>query len=203
MRVWLDGLFVKEFDALIEFDEYWKTLTARCAEEKRLIYFLNINEMEFYDQYETIIVQQFSEIENIKINTISAVEAFNLSINELQKYLNKMKESVEIIANPFYGEPSKSDWESFKSFTGGLEWIHHTSMFCSNLVSSASVDKQNSIISTLKLVEKESYQIISQLEKFLESEEFVQLADYVLYEIEGSLSEWRRLIEEEINLATI
>jgi len=200
MKVWLNEKYINEYDSITAFDAYWKQVTAQCFREGSLIHYLEINEIELYEQYELMIVQQFSQIQELKIYTITNHQAFVSSATELLAYMKKLRDYLDKVSSPFYGTLEKKNWDLFKQFTAGLEWVHQSSSFCLTLWKDYQ-SNDDSVRDLLEEIKQGSYENLGELESLLEKNDFVQIGDYLTYEMSDSLDEWIRRFEEDVRIA--
>lgn len=201
MKVYIDQAeYSWDSISLMEFNDFWKQETKRLYDANKYFHTVEINGLSYLTGYEEAIVNNFSDIKEIKIATISEKELIEDSLKELYAYNKKLISACESIGALFYGDMNEEDWKSFSMLTEGIQW------FYTNLNGIQAVLNKNNQHEELEYLLKETEHslagTIKDIEQALEEKEHTQLADIISYELseifvrlDANLSAYKQVIE--------
>lgn len=196
IRVRLDDQVIdSEFSTLELFDAFWRTFTADLDRRGRMIHYVTIDGEDYYHEYEQIIVQNFESIQNLSIKSITYQDALNDTIAELKRYNENMLAAVNQVASPFYGEPLDEDWNLFKQFCAGLEWMYQAIAFSQSLRDKQGCVTEKEICNGLDNLYRAIPGLLSSLEASLLEKNWTSVADCLLYEVEASLEQFHTVLK--------
>lgn len=194
MRITVDEItFEDKYNDISEFDLFWRKITKEFYEKDLVIQFIEINEQKIINDFEKYIVENFNYIQQLKIYTISEHQLLMETLEETSRYLSDVVCEIESVSEIFYGEIKGEDWKRFSDFTQGLEWIYMTMQSCIFLMNKHSIDTDARKEKLVYLKEKfES--TIQELDKVLNSKDFISVGDIIDYEFKPLLIELKQLL---------
>lgn len=182
MRLFIDEVeYNLEAITLSSFNEYWIRETQKLFLQNRYLTSVEINGKQYGEGYESIIVEQFSEINEIIVTTMKEEELVKESIQELYRYNKKLIPACSSIGALFYGEMSDEDWKSFVALMDGVHWIVGQAQGVA-----AIFGKQNVSTTQTELLSQcadRFVSILKEIEALLQDKEYIQLADVLSYEL--------------------
>ncbi|MFU1796325.1 hypothetical protein ACM1RC_20875 [Paenibacillus azoreducens] len=176
MRVMTDNYEPQEIHNDIQtINNWWKEFTSHLYRKKRLIYCLEIDGVQMFNGYESFIVENHEDINQIHIHTKSHQESIQETFQVMGNYLETFIPKSLALADCFYGEVSESQWDEFSQFIDGLNWIVSSLEFIQSISDSVNDD--------IKLVLAELEPVIANLEQSIQNDEHVEMADLIKYEL--------------------
>lgn len=145
------------------------------------------------------VYEGFSEYLEDNINNVSEVQIVFLTIKEYiegillstGEYLTRAIPAVEGLANSFYNEPDTTSWQQVDNLLEGISWLNETYNTIDNIPNLANVfteyEKWNIYSKSLR----ELQEVMWDLEKPMESGDYVTVADIMLYEVKRVLENIR------------
>jgi hypothetical protein len=156
-------------------NNWWKEFTSHLYREERLIYCLEIDRVQMFSGYESFIVKNHENINQIHIQTKSHQESMQETFQVMGSYLEAFIPKSFAVADFFYGEVSEAQWGEFSQFIDGLNWIVSSLEF----IQSVSASDNDAV----KLVLAELEPVIANLEQSIQNDEHVEMADLIKYEL--------------------
>lgn len=183
MIITVDGkLYTQGCHTLNEVNAAWIDITKQLFEREHFIYNVNIDGAEFFDSYEEVILNNYTAIDQVEINTLGYSEALSNTLHEMKKYAVKLMDHLDAVASPFYGNVKEEDWQLFNQFSEGVGWLNQSCQFCLEIAGrkAGTVDVQvNQMLNHLKTETEEALALYL---NYLNEQEYNQLADAILYE---------------------
>lgn len=181
MKIYLDNILIYEqvndFETL---NKSWKEITKQIFNDNRFIKQVIIDNQEFSFDYDVYLLERFRQVKTVEVFTITQMEGIIETLQEVRSYNEKLLKSIEHIAECFYGEPGKNDWELFGQFSQGIDWLYDTLIFLQS-----SMSKMNIFETTLPYIERSINKFrehIPIIHQSLEEEDFVLVGDILQYE---------------------
>jgi hypothetical protein len=195
VRVIVDGIERAEVTTLQSLNETWKEITSECYAGKRFIHYAIIDGQQFYDQYESALLNRYQDIQEVQIETISFSKSYEDSLNEMFQYITRLTRAIDSISSSFYGEPTEREFKYFTDFNEGLGWLYHTSLFIESIA-----ERDESIIPSLQLAKITGIKntirgMLNEMERLIENQDFVSIADYLNYECADHLQMCQQDVE--------
>ncbi|MEC0370799.1 hypothetical protein [Paenibacillus chibensis] len=156
-------------------NEWWKKSTSQIYNQKRLIYCLEIDGVKMYTGYESVIVNNYNNIDKIEIMTKGYEESICETLQEMGLYLKVFIPRSLIIADYFFGEVSEEAWGEFSKFIDGLNWIISSLEFIQTIS-----DPCNDAV---ELVLRKLEPVVANLEQSIRNGDHVDVADLIKYEL--------------------
>lgn len=165
-----------------ELERVWADCLNSIYDEDRLIHHVNIDGQIFYSDYENYINNNLDLIKEVHINTFSRLESITETETTLSEYLVKYIPGMEEITNKLYGDVSPETWEEFATGLKGLQWIVSSLEFLRLLYAPGS-EKSTHIQDYCSQLS----QIVKELDKEMQSNNLVGVADLLQYELSPCL----------------
>lgn len=177
-----------------EFDLFWREMTQNFFRTNQVIQCVEINGQKLFLNFEQNIVQNFNDISELNILTISEHQLLEETVQETTNYLSTMLNEIKNISAIFYGELKEREWEKFSQFVQGIEWIYVTIQSCDYLIKKLRVetinyDQLNSIKERLEIH-------IRDLEDCLNNNEYITVGDLIEYEFDPLFTELKQLFKD-------
>jgi len=195
MQLWLDGFEIKnEILSFSDFQFIWSNLGKELYQNKKLVYYVEIDGQPFYSDYETIIADNIDRIHEIKAYSITFQNAILQSFSDMVGYINKLIASIPNLADPFYAEPTPESWNLFQQFCEGINWLVHTAHLCLTL---SETEREYFNVSTkLNSLMNRIPGLLRTIDNALQEQEYIMIADTIKYEIGPLLEEITFLLKE-------
>lgn len=174
MRVAVDNKVEQQIDNDLDtIQKWWQNEVSQIYSDDRLIYYVDIEDVSFYSDYEQVLFENFRSINKVNIHTRNRTESIKETEITLYDYLTKYIPASKEIADHFYGEIQEEHWSMFVQLTDGLGWIMSSMNFLNilNGISTKSLE-----ITKLELA-------LNELEQGLIAQENVLIGDILRYEI--------------------
>lgn len=189
MRVSIDNLKVREIKKDLNcINEWWNASTEELYSTERLIYCVEINGNSIYNNYEHFIIENYQEITEINIKSLSKNESIEETCKTLNDYLVRFIPATLVIADYFYSDVTEAQWSEFSEFIDGLSWIVKSIDFLRLLTSDST---------SQLFVFNDFEKAISELEQGLEAKDYVLVADIMRYELVLQLEQLKERINGE------
>lgn len=187
MQLWLDDhQIAKEISGLSDFQSIWSGLEKELFQNRKLIYFVEIDGQTFYSGYESIIVENVDRIHEIKVFSITFKSAILQSLSDMAAYIDRLIASMPKMTNPFYAEPTSEAWSLFQQFCEGIDWLIHTAQLCKTL--SETEREHLETVTNLHSFIKRFPDMLRTMDAAIQDQDYILLADTLQYEF-GSLLE--------------
>ncbi|WP_334076792.1 hypothetical protein [Paenibacillus sanfengchensis] len=168
-----------------EFEKSWMSCLTDIYHEDRLIHHVDIDGQIYYSDYENHIKSNVDLIKEIHIITFSRLESIAETETALSEYLVKYVPGMEEITNKLYGDVSPETWEEFAAGLKGLQWIVSSLEFLRFLYTPGS-EKSAHIQDYCSRLS----QIVKELDKEMQSNNLVGVADLLQYELLPCLNDF-------------
>lgn len=183
MQIYIDNNSMNHsFQDISLFQEKWNEELESINLQNRYISFVEIDGEVYYDNYELAIEQMFDRIQCVKVSTVSAEEHLTNLIASIKEYNILFVKGTRSISEYFYGEMNEQQWEQFRLFMEGLDWLYKSLEFALLLIK--QTDKfhvcEESLRVSLSLIKPH----IVELERALAEQDYVTVGDLMQYEIE-------------------
>lgn len=189
MRVKIDNEEEQNIAGTLEsINDWWVQATSHVYKSKRLIYFVEIDGHSYYDGYELFIVKNFHIINQLRIVTKSHQESIDETVGLLKQYLAEFIPTAESTADFLYGDISSNQWSVFSQFLEGLNWIVSSLEFLKSLSSNNYSYKP--LLDSLG-------EIIIDLDKYLQGQDYVEVGDLICYELIPVLRKIKQVSDEQ------
>lgn len=188
-----DTVVEQTYNNIQEFDQFWRRITSQFFMDKQVIQYIEINDQKLFTDFERYLVNNFEDIRELKIFTVSELQLLIETIEESTRYLSNVLNEIEYLSSIFYGEIKQKQWKEFSDFTGGLQWLYLTIESCLHIT-----EKQNiEIINKEKLnsIKEKFESTIKELEETLNNKEFITVGDLIEYEFKPLLEETYQLFD--------
>lgn len=165
---------------------------------------LIIDGQEVYNDFYDYFLDNMKNIQEVKVVTRTAKEAFEEILLSTIDYLNRAIPEIEVLSNEFYKTPSRESWEKLGDLIEGIKWIMDTFMI---------IDSNSELKSVINSYEdwnvyaKDIYELselLKEFEEILENNDFVSTADILSYEIiplfNNMKEKLEKLVTEEVEI---
>ncbi|MED5018438.1 hypothetical protein P9847_14105 [Paenibacillus chibensis] len=187
MKVMIDNQREQILTPTLEaLDNWWVKTTADIFQNERLIYLVEINGESMFSNYEQYIIDNIGNIQNINIRTFSRAESIEDTERSLDEYIDRFLVASLQISGNFYGDLSENHWNEFSDFITGLDWIIKALEF-DRLLVQQELGSIPDYLSILDILESN----IVDMEKNLESKDYVAVGDIIEYEMIPALRNFR------------
>ncbi|MCY9550353.1 hypothetical protein M5W98_01465, partial [Paenibacillus apiarius] len=153
-----------------------------------LIYYVEIGEERFYNGYESIILENYQNINEIKIVTKTKAECFTLTLEELIAYLPRVVEEIPAIAERLYAEEVDDMRTLITPIIDSLHWIVSALEFAYAI--SDGMDNVSRTRDSLEHLYKNLEQFVEKFHEQLSWSNYVGVSDLLQYELVPMLEAW-------------
>ncbi|WP_244918694.1 hypothetical protein [Paenibacillus dendritiformis] len=189
MKINVDGAWEeKEFHSAKEINDFWVARTIPILEADRLIYYVQIDDNKYYNDYESIILENYHSINELHIFTHTKKECFTITLEELKTYLPRVINEIPKIAEKLYAEEINDIGALITPLIDSLQWIVSALEFAY-----AISEKENDAREIRYSLEQLYKNIESFIEKFhdqLSWNNYVGVSDLLQYELVPILQDW-------------
>lgn len=160
---------------------------------------LIIDGQEVYNDFYDYFLDNMKNIQEVKVVTRTAKEAFEEILLSTIDYLNRAIPEIEVLSNEFYKTPSRESWGKLGDLLEGVKWIMDTFM-----IIDADFDLKNIVNSyeDWNIYAEDIYklnEILIEFEEMLENSDFVSTADILSYEIIPLFNDMKKKLEKLIS----
>ncbi|SHM96640.1 hypothetical protein SAMN05216179_1448 [Gracilibacillus kekensis] len=152
-----------------------------------------INDYPIYIEIEDYIDRHLNDIEKIQIITKTKSEFVNDTLLTAENYLEHGINAIEHLADQFYQTPTQEDWNQFKNFTDGLNWINNVILNIDSLKERPS--NWNDYVKIYHDLENG----VRELAEAVEGNDEILIADIINYEIKSIYEKLNKLITTTID----
>ena len=160
---------------------------------------LIIDGQEVYNDFYDYFLDNMKNIQEVKVVTRTAKEAFEEILLSTIDYLNRAIPEIEVLSNEFYKTPSRESWGKLGDLLEGIKWIMDTFM-----IIDADFDLKNIVnrYEDWNIYAEDIYklnEILIEFEEILENSDFVSTADILSYEIIPLFNDMKKKLEKLIS----
>ena len=160
---------------------------------------LIIDGQEVYNDFYDYFLDNMKNIQEVKVVTRTAKEAFEEILLSTIDYLNRAIPEIEVLSNEFYKTPSRESWGKLGDLLEGVKWIMDTFM-----IIDADFDLKNIVnrYEDWNIYAEDIYklnEILIEFEEILENSDFVSTADILSYEIIPLFNDMKKKLEKLIS----
>lgn len=160
---------------------------------------LIIDGQEVYNDFYDYFLDNMKNIQEVKVVTRTAKEAFEEILLSTIDYLNRAIPEIEVLSNEFYKTPSRESWEKLGDLLEGVKWIMDTFM-----IIDADFGLKNIVnrYEDWNIYAEDIYklnEILIEFEEILENSDFVSTADILSYEIIPLFNDMKKKLEKLIS----
>lgn len=160
---------------------------------------LIIDGQEVYNDFYDYFLDNMKNIQEVKVVTRIAKEAFEEILLSTIDYLNRAIPEIEVLSNEFYKTPSRESWGKLGDLLEGVKWIMDTFM-----IIDADFDLKNIVNSyeDWNIYAEDIYklnELLIEFEEMLENSDFVSTADILSYEIIPLFNDMKKKLEKLIS----
>lgn len=160
---------------------------------------LIIDGQEVYNDFYDYFLDNMKNIQEVKVVTRTAKEAFEEILLSTIDYLNRAIPEIEVLSNEFYKTPSRESWGKLGDLLEGVKWIMDTFM-----IIDADFDLKNIVNSyeDWNIYAEDIYklnELLIEFEEMLENSDFVSTADILSYEIIPLFNDMKKKLEKLIS----
>lgn len=160
---------------------------------------LIIDGQEVYNDFYDYFLDNMKNIQEVKVVTRTAKEAFEEILLSTIDYLNRAIPEIEVLSNEFYKTPSRESWGKLGDLLEGVKWIMDTFM-----IIDADFGLKNIVNSyeDWNIYAEDIYklnEILIEFEEILENSDFVSTADILSYEIIPLFNDMKKKLEKLIS----
>jgi len=160
---------------------------------------LIIDGQEVYNDFYDYFLDNMKNIQEVKVVTRTAKEAFEEILLSTIDYLNRAIPEIEVLSNEFYKTPSRESWGKLGDLLEGIKWIMDTFM-----IIDADFGLKNIVNSyeDWNIYAEDIYklnEILIEFEEMLENSDFVSTADILSYEIIPLFNDMKKKLEKLIS----
>lgn len=177
--------FKGEANSYDEFVALWQSISTQLNSDNRFIKHVLIDGQSEYSSFEAYVMDQFTNIQSIRVETMSELELVESTTAEIFSYNKKMIAACDSIGSLFYGEMEEKNWRSFQSLLEGLQWLLQSLTGAANIMQYT----QEELAKQFQHIGGEIERIIFNLDEALQQEELVEAGDAIRYELYDVLIE--------------
>lgn len=160
---------------------------------------LIIDGQEVYNDFYDYFLDNMKNIQEVKVVTRTAKEAFEEILLSTIDYLNRAIPEIEVLSNEFYKTPSRESWGKLGDLLEGVKWIMDTFM-----IIDADFGLKNIVnrYEDWNIYAEDIYklnEILIEFEEILENSDFVSTADILSYEIIPLFNDMKKKLEKLIS----
>ncbi len=160
---------------------------------------LIIDGQEVYNDFYDYFLDNMKNIQEVKVVTRTAKEAFEEILLSTIDYLNRAIPEIEVLSNEFYKTPSRESWGKLGDLLEGIKWIMDTFM-----IIDADFGLKNIVNSyeDWNIYAEDIYklnELLIEFEEILENSDFVSTADILSYEIIPLFNDMKKKLEKLIS----
>lgn len=145
--------------------------------------YMIIDGEEIYDEFEIYLEDNIKFIEEVKVIMLTTKEVVRDNLITIYEYVGGGIPLISSLADKFYREPEKDDWNQLGELFEGIGFIFHT------LESVDSMENLNEIVSNYEVWNeyvsevKSLNEVINELNSAVENKDTVLIGDLLSYEI--------------------
>ncbi|MCE5169313.1 hypothetical protein LQV63_08310 [Paenibacillus profundus] len=189
LKICIDGAWEeREFHSAEEVNDFWMSRTMPILQADRLIYYVEIGEERYYNGYESVILENYQSINEIKIVTQTKAECFTITLEDLKAYLPRVVNEIPAVAERLYAEEIDDLKTLITPIIESLQWIVSALEFAY-----AISEGMNDECRTRHSFEQLYRNVEAFVEKFHEQlswSNYVGASDLLQYELVPVLEEW-------------
>ena len=160
---------------------------------------LIIDGQEVYNDFYDYFLDNMKNIQEVKVVTRTAKEAFEEILLSTIDYLNRAIPEIEVLSNEFYKTPSWESWGKLGDLLEGIKWIMDTFM-----IIDADFGLKNIVnrYEDWNIYAEDIYklnELLIEFEEILENSDFVSTADILSYEIIPLFNDMKKKLEKLIS----
>lgn len=180
MRTQIDNGIEKIVEPNLDsLQNWWQFMINQIYAQDRLIRAVQVDGKLLYDGYEQYIRNNIDRIEEIKIQTLTRSESLFETKQTLDEYLERFIPISSELSRTFFGDLTQEHWQTFSDFITGLDWIISALKFAELLSQNDVVTPQQNYGQMIN----ELQNVISEMEKSLEDEDYVTVGDLIQHEL--------------------
>lgn len=154
---------------------FLKDLNKYLLEQDLYISLCNIDDMEFYQDFENELSYRFNEAAEIEILTVNLAEMITNNIASLYEYLDRALPEMDQLAAGIY--EGKEAWKQFEQMLEGLEWIERLM----NALQSYKAEREE--LCPIVNIQNSFSQIVQAISEALDADDAVLISDTIKYEL--------------------
>ncbi|WP_213412765.1 hypothetical protein [Xylanibacillus composti] len=181
--------------SLGQFNDWWKQATGDILRNGKFLYMVIVDDMEFYADYESYIVQHFDKIHKVNLITKGELESAEETIAEICNYNLKLLQSCSLVSSGFYGEPDTDHWNLFSKFIEGVQWLSQSILFVETILEKHNHSLTNA--QSMKPVIQMMQEKIAMLDEAVTTSDYTLMGDIVQYEFTELFQQIDQLFREE------
>jgi hypothetical protein len=135
------------------------------------------------------------EVKNVEIRSISQEQFYNNVKSELLVFVPKVIRAAESISDLFYGDPDSYSWTLFAKLTDSFSYIvqsvHSIQLYLSNN------EPNSELLKSLRVFIEKMETCLKEVDKSIQSQDYVMMADVIKYELEDVLNELLTILDAE------
>lgn len=181
-------MFLKVDDSVQEtfvdigvFNDYWGHLIGSLSQNGRIINRINIDGVEYFENFEEQIADNFHRTAELQIFSSSELELLEETIAEIARYSGILKQNCGSLGPSFYGEPSEQEWRTFSQLLAGFTWLHDALFNSAELMIRTGVYSE--LAASFKEADGKLLIHLQDIEEAMEEKEYVAIADVIKYEL--------------------
>ncbi|MFW5437771.1 hypothetical protein [Paenibacillus apiarius] len=189
VKICIDGAWEeREFHSAEEVNDFWMSRTMPILQADRLIYYVEIGEERYYNGYESIILENYQNINELNIVTQTKAECFAITLEDLKAYLPRVVHEIPAIAERLYAEEVDDMKTLITPIIDSIHWTVSALEFAY-----AISDGMNEVSGARDSLEHLYKNIEAFVEKFHEQlswSNYVGVSDLLQYELVPMLEAW-------------
>lgn len=182
MKIFIDDQLIQEqeYDKN-SFGVFWDKTVDAILLQNRYIYEIQINDITYYDNVESVRDHISNEIKTVKISTITSRDNLEQLLQTLSEYVPNYLNQIRSIAVCFYSELEEIHWRQFSVLMEGLDWLIKSLNFSIILINQSKCfgEYEETFYSILRMLEPQVFE----LEKVLTDQDYTAVGDLLQYEI--------------------
>lgn len=138
---------------------------------------LIVDGQEVYETLEEILLDGFTNIRELEIIAKTESELINDVLLTTEDYIKRAKPEMELLANAFYKNPSRSDWEKYSQLLEGIQWINQM------VVSIDSLGVKSEVWEAFLIVKSQIELNVKELQVAMNNQDIILMGDLIQYEL--------------------
>ncbi len=161
---------------------------ARLYSSNEIVQEVIIDGQPYSEGYETYLYQHIGKVRNIQLMTVNGDLWIAELVTELQHYLPKLIKATDSISDCFYGQMAEEDWRSFSQLMEGVTWVYQSVQTVRNHHANMAYDTTLNVFTAAMVgFTNELEQLLPQVERSIEQQEFTNAGDLLKYELGTAL----------------
>ncbi|WP_195573604.1 hypothetical protein [Paenibacillus sp. 1001270B_150601_E10] len=170
-----------EINNVEELNIFWVRFTKEIYMNNSLIYCIHIDGLAYYSNYEQILIDQFEQIVEVKISTITHQKAIFNTVEEFNSYLPRLLANANELVQPLYGDDNEQIHNSISTMVTSIQWIGQASEFAQYLTK--DIPELEKLHETFNQFVGHFMTSVDAMSNELEFNNFVAFGDIFIYEL--------------------